>query len=398
MLAGRMTSGLLLGLSLLGGATMLQAAGVPDLERYRVTRPGEVLFDRAERRAVLEQMPIDQRRRYCGTAQESWPSHKAVTRVKTPVTAVRGDRTDSRSEPFAWTVMTATAAAFGLDDGAARAAVIANLRRWARGKALTKLEDHDPSTYYSLDRTLLPTIVGFALVRDHPDLSKQERKLIERWLNRLVRLRGIKRRDDSKGPISQRNNHRYLSDSVDMAWGAFRGNDALFRQGVASYLLALGEMRADGSLPLETARGSKALWYQRQAIASLVAIAEMAAVQGYALYPLEVAGRSLHDAIRFLLEAIDRPEIVWPYAQANLSPGRFQNYLVQNRGFMVRRGHGRHYMAWTEAYRARFPERPEAARVWRQLQAYEGDLRPMIDEYSGGNTTCFFAPATAPAG
>lgn len=394
MLAGRMTSWLLLWL-LLGGATVLPAAGVPDLERYRVTRPGEVLFDRSARLAVLEQMPIEQRRHFCGPEREYWPSHKAVTRVKTPVSVIRGDRSDSRSEPFAWTVMTAAAAAFGLDDGLAREALIANLRRWARGKALTKLEDQDATTYYSLERTLLPVIVAFALIRDHADLDKPERQLIERWLNRLVRLRGIKRRDDSKGPISQRNNHRYLSDSVDMAWGALRDNDGLFRQGVASYFLALSQMRADGSLPLETARGSKALWYQRQAIASLVAIAEIAAVQGYALYPLEVNGRSLHDGIRFLLEAIDRPELVWPYAQANLSPGRFRNYLVQNRGFMVRRGHGRHYMAWTEAYRARFPERPEAARVWGQLQAYEGELRPMIDEYSGGNTTCFFAPPGA---
>ena len=85
-----------------------------------------------------------------------------------------------------------------------------------------------------------------------------------------MRLRGVKRPEDSKGPVSQLNNHRYLSDSVDMAWGALRGDDALFRQGIASFLLALAQMRADGSLPLETARGARALWYQRHAIASLV--------------------------------------------------------------------------------------------------------------------------------
>ena len=36
-------------------------------------------------------------------------------------------------------------------------------------------------------------------------------------------------------------------------------------------------MRPDGSLPLETRRGARALWYQRHAIASLVVIAEIAA-------------------------------------------------------------------------------------------------------------------------
>jgi poly(beta-D-mannuronate) lyase len=187
------------------------------------------------------------------------------------------------------------------------------------------------------------------------------------------------------------NNHRYLSDSVDMAWGALRGNHTLFREGIEGFLLALAQMRADGSLPLETERGARALWYQRQAIASLVTIAEIAAVQGYDLYALEVEGRSLHRAIEFLARALERPELVLPYARANEKPGEFTNYLVQDRSFMQRRGHQRHYMAWLEPYRARFPEREATRALTRLLDQYEGGWRPMVDDFSGGNTTCFFA-------
>jgi poly(beta-D-mannuronate) lyase len=150
-------------------------------------------------------------------------------------------------------------------------------------------------------------------------------------------------------------------------------------------------MRPDGSLPLETERGAKALWYQRQAVASLVTIAEIAAIQGYDLYALEIEGKSLHRAIDFLARAIAEPDLVLPYARANEKPGEFANYLVQDRSFMRRRGHNRHYMAWFEAYRARFPERDATRLLTRLLGEFEARSRPMVDDFSGGNMSCFFA-------
>jgi poly(beta-D-mannuronate) lyase len=156
-------------------------------------------------------------------------------------------------------------------------------------------------------------------------------------------------------------------------------------------MLALSQMRPDGSLPLETERGARALWYQRHAIASLVTIAEIAAAQGYDLYAVSLDGRSLHQAIDFLARSLAEPALVLPYAAANEKPGDHANYLVQDRSFLRRRGHGRHYMAWLEAYRARFPERPSTAALVRLLEETGNARRPLIDEFSGGNTSCFFA-------
>jgi poly(beta-D-mannuronate) lyase len=357
-------------------------AGPPDLEAYRVTRPDALLFDRAARREGLAAMSQRQRERLCGADRERWPKHGVVHNVYNGT---------QPGEEFTFTMMIAAAAAFGTGDAAAAEAVVGNLSRWAADDGLGKFKKEPAaSMYYNLDRTLLPVIVAYSLVRDHPDTAARDREQIEEWLDRLVWRRGSGRERDPNLTSSQ-NNHRYLSDSVTMAWGILRGNDDWFRAGIESYLAALEQMRPDGSLPLETARGSRALFYQRHAIASLVAIAEMAAAQGYDLYRIEgPEGQSIHRAIAFLLDGIDQTSLVWRYARENDNPRSYRNYKVQDLGFMTERGHGRHYMAWTEPYLARFPEAENAERLRQRLAEFGPAEPPLIDDYSGGNTSCFF--------
>jgi len=372
------------GALLAAGVALSALAEPPELETFQVTRPDALLFDRAARRSTLAAMPPSQRELMCGAGEGGWPRHGVVQNVyngKQP------------GEGFALTMMVAAAAAFGTDDGAAAEAAVSNLRRWADGDALSRFKENPAaSMYYNLDRTLLPVIVTFSLVRDHPGMAASDRERIEAWLDDLVWRRGPGRERDPDLTSSQ-NNHRYLSDSVTMAWGILRGDDQGFRAGVEAYVAALGQMREDGSLPLETARGSRALSYQRHAITSLVAIAEMAAAQGYDLYGIEGPdGQSIHRAIAFLLDGIDQTSRVWPYAQENDNPRAYRNYKVQDLGFMTSRGHGRHYMAWTEAYLARFPKTGLADRLRQALAEFGPAEPPLIDDYSGGNMSCFFAP------
>ena len=378
-------AGLALGVLMGVGWTPPALPGAPLPEDYRVTRPGVLLVDPARREAELAAMTPGERERRCGSDRRNWPEHGVVRNVY------------NGSQPgqnVAFTLMTGSAAAFGTGDVAAREAVVDNLVRWAKGDALGRFKKEPTATmYYNLDRTLLPVIVAYSLVRDHPDVAGDDRLRIEQWLDQLVWRRGPGRERDPDLSSSQ-NNHRYLSDSVTMAWGILRGDDEAFRSGIERYLAALGQMRRDGSLPLETARGSRALSYQRHAIASLVAIAEMAAAQGYDLYGIEGdEGQSIHRAIRFLLDGIDDPAIVWRYATENVNPGPHRNYKVQDLGFMKRRGHGRHYMAWVEAYRARFPTSELALRLQDRLDAFGAAEQPLIDDYIGGNASCLFGTA-----
>lgn len=363
-------------------------------------RPGEVLFVRAERRAALAALPAASREAWCRD-----PRLPALARAAAaPVAGLRGGRgeddgPDPRAEPFARAVMAAAAAAFGAGDADARDALDGLLAGWAAADALAAPGPATANRRYALDRALLPIVVGFWLAGGGDAAAAAAAAVpdpVRAWLEGLLE-------GDSSPPAastSARNNHAYLHASVAMAWGALTGDAARFAAGPRAYRRALRDMRPDGSLPLETRRGARALWYQRHALASLVTIAEMAAVQGQDLYGLDIDGRTVHAGIRFLLDAIDDPRRVWRYAAANENPGPERDWRRQDLGFLEPRGHGRRYMAWAEIYAARFPDRPETRRLLALLARSDPDFRPMVDDYSGGNATCFFArgpeAATAP--
>ena len=97
-------------------------------------------------------------------------------------------------------------------------------------------------------------------------------------------------------------------------------------------------------------------------------------------------GHDLHRIVGFLSNAIADPALI---AQYTPEP----QYL----GFLDRRGHERHYMAWFEAYRARFPDSPITRQLQTQIDAEGVYAEPLLDEYAGGAMTCFFALPPLPA-
>ena len=343
---------------------------------FVVTRPGPVLVDVATRRAVLDAIPVESRDALCGAERSNWPTHGVQQNIA-------GDA--QVAQTLALTMMQAGARYLAAADPTARDAIASNLGRFAEEAAFSRLlEPVTVNHFYNLDRTLLPIIANFALIADDPALDAEGVVQIRRWLDRLVRWRGPERQMDPTRP-SSRNNHRYLRDSVTMAWGAMVGDNALFFTGIDRFRIALEQMRDDGSLPLETDRGANALFYQRHAISSLVVIAEIAAAQGYDLYALESSdGHDLHHMIRFLADGIDDPVVVEPYAEE-------PQYL----GFLDWRGHERHYMAWFEPYRARFSDRPLTKRLEAQIRDLGTLDEPMLDDYVGVATTCLFADPTS---
>jgi poly(beta-D-mannuronate) lyase len=370
-------------LALLGAfVTSCRAEGPPDLaslDSAQISRPRLVLVDRRTRAEELALMPADLREAWC-------PAYDG--REPTPISRLRDlpHGPDTSSERFALAIMQDAAASLA-GDPMATDRLVALLDHWARANALRGGDRRAANRNYALDRTLLPTIVAFSLVDERSVLEPATRERIQRWLGYLVESRRRPPDED----VTNHNNHHYLRGSVDIAWGALAGDEGRFRSGIATYVEALRAMRPDGSLPLETGRGARALWYQRHAIASLVVTAEIAANQGVDLYGLAIEGRDLHAAIRYLLDALDDPGKVRAYALANDNPGIDRDPSDQDLSFLATRGHERHYMAWVEIYAARFPERPETRRLLALLEHTDSDFRPMIDDYSGGATTCLFA-------
>lgn len=334
-----------------------------------ITRPGVVLVSAEARAQALSALSAELKARWCPAYDGRAPA--MVQRLRS-----LPDGPDTSAEPFALAVMEDSGAALAGDRSAA-GRVTRLLDRWARLGALRPFGPPDVNRNYALDRALLPTLVAVGLLDKDSDLAGDVRERVIAWLESLIHSRPR----PSSASITRRNNHHYLRGSVDAAWGALTGDAASFAAGLAAYRDAIGDLRPDGSLPLETARGPRALWYQRHALASLVVIAEIANNQGIDLYGYSVDGHDLHDAVRFLLDAIDDPALVQPYAGTD----------TQDLSFLERRGHHRNYMAWAEIYAARFPERPESARLLSLVRETDPNFRPMIDDYSGGNTTCLFA-------
>ena len=302
---------------------------------------------------------------------------------------------DRAAEPFVLAVMQAAAAWRGNKDEAAAQAIIGQMRRWAQAGALTRIvevgEDaSNTNSIYSLRRALVALLAAWS------DLSAAaapgDRRAIDDWLTQLVALQntntgGAKTRD-AKPPVSNRNNHAYLRATVDALWTVKTNDAKSFDRAVHTVQAALDGMRVDGSLPLETARGARALWYQRHAIASLVYIGEILAERGYDIWQPRSDGRTLHDAVIFLAAAVRDPAKIDQYARENRNPKPGSDPSRQDLGFLEPRGNGRHYMAWVEYYRQRFPDRAAKAGLDELIRPSLETARPLIDELAGGNTTC----------
>lgn len=345
-----------------------------------VAPPGIVFFDPARRAAELARPDRTVAREACLAVPRdpAWADLPPLPALE----PTDGYGSDNRSAPFAWAVMVLGGRALA-GDTASRTDLVRLLTRWAEADALAATPpSHDPA--YALKRTLLPTIVAYAIVR--PGLSDGERRRIDDWLADLVPR--VDARFD--GDVDH-NNHRYLADSVLMAWGALVGDDGLYRQGIDRYREALAAARADGSLPLEARRGARALWYTRHALTSLVVMAEIAKAHGDDLYGVSVEGRGFDLLLSFLTNGLASPTLVETYASANVIPGPSDDFRTQDLGFLAERGHGRNYMAFVEAIRLLPPRTAPRQLLARRFDTRTATERPLIDEYTGGNATCFWA-------
>lgn len=296
--------------------------------------------------------------------------------------ATEGYGSDNAAEDFSWAVMVLSSRALA-GDQAAREMLEELMVRWAEAGAFQRtVEAHD--AYYALKRALLPISVAYSILA--PELDEEAAERLRDWIDPLVRR--IDKRFD--GDVD-RNNHRTLADSVQTVWGGIVGDDELVGRGVEHFHAVLGDMRPDGTLPLEARRGARALWYQRQTLSSLTVIAEVLRGRGHNLYVETTdSGLGFTTLLAALLDGLRSPLLVTVYSAENHIPGPEQDYLALDLGFLETRGHGRHYMAWTEAAR----DARTSLSFIRLGSLFDSRLRPqrpLIDEFAGGNATCFWA-------
>ena len=361
-------------------AVFLLALSVPAVASTEARAARGGLFDVARRSADLQRPAFAAAREACLAVAPApdWPTMAPVARLE--ATAAYGS--DRSAEDFSWAVMVLSGRALA-GEAASRDALRRLLLAWADADAFGATARHyDP--YYALKRVLQPLTVAYTIL--DPALEADERARLRTWIDALVR-----RVDVTFGKEVDENNHRILADAVLAVWGSAIGDEALMEKAFHRYRTVLGQMREDGSLPLEARRGARALWYQRQALSSMTVIAEVARGQGIDLYSEGVPeGRSLSTLLGWLLGGVASPLLVQVYSAENHIPGPERDFRALDLSFLETRAHGRHYMAWAEASM----QHGQGLSFDRLSDLFERRLssqRPLIDEFAGGNATCFWA-------
>lgn len=120
-------------------------------------------------------------------------------------------------------------------------------------------------------------------IRDEPALEPDRRARVERWIEQVAQavVADYTRNPDSR---SRRNNHMIWAAWSVAAAGVALDDRALFDWAMERATNAVDEIVADGTMPLEMDRKSRALLYHTFAAAPLVMLAETGAVNGRNLY------------------------------------------------------------------------------------------------------------------
>lgn len=218
-------------------------------------------------------------------------------------------------------------------DSTAAQCALAWLDAWARGGALLGDMRSKQAEY---ERKWDTGGFAIAYLKVRGAASQQQRVAIEPWLKSLA---AASRRffDD---PGHKRNNHWYWLGLGLGAVGSATGDDELWSAAHAIYRDALADVAADGTLPLELARGTRALHYNAFALMPLVTLAELAAVRGEDWWGER--GGALHRLVALTLAGLDDP------ATFDRRAG-----LLQERPVNAHAG-------WIALYAARFPDRVPA--------------------------------------
>lgn len=207
-------------------------------------------------------------------------------------------------------------------DGRIASCLASWLELWARNRAM--LPDSITAQGNAERKwNLVAFSLSYTMTADAPEIDTVRRGVIENWLRQLGQA-WMSGPDYSK---ERPNNHLNWGGLALMATGVATQDRHLFDRGLDLIRQALNQVAADGSLPLESARGSRSIGYHGFALDPLVVAAELAKPNGVDLY-LENNG-ALERLAQFMKAIMLDPDIVtrrvgvvqdWPATPSKIGP------------------------------------------------------------------------------
>lgn len=148
--------------------------------------------------------------------------------------------------------------------------------------------------------------IAFLKVRGYGFSTHQQDAAIGRWLVAIGEQTKSFYDKPSKGD-GNRNNHYYWAGIELTAIGVVAENKADFDWGINTYRDGVNRIQPNGALPLEMARGERALHYHLYALAPLVLLAEFGEANGMDLYALNHG--AIHKLERISIHGLSDPSL-----------------------------------------------------------------------------------------
>ena len=211
-----------------------------------------------------------------------------------------------------------------------------------------------------------PMMAGYSFVKQRISVPEEEDKIIKDWFKKIVKknqhlmyeLKRYKHGTQAIGVPRSAHNHALSSAISHMQLGILLNDNKLFKKAFRNYENAIRYQRKDGSMPIETRRGGRAIFYQGRAMTALTTIAIIAENQGYNNWDYEYKGKNFHNIVKFFIDFTENNEIVFKYAKEMKAPGPAKDYKRQDVN-----GSSSSQWGWLYAYASRFPNHENIQRL-----------------------------------
>ena len=228
-----------------------------------------------------------------------------------------------------------------------------------------------------------PMMAAYSFAKQVIEVTEAEDKIIKDWFKKIVKKNkhlmyeysNYKSGSGAAGTPKRAHNHALSSAMSHMQLGILLNDNKLFRTAFKNFEAAIKYQRKDGSMPIETRRGGRAMFYQARAMNALAVIAIIAENQGYNVWDYEHKEKNYHNIVKFFIDFTENNEIVFEYAKSMKHPGPAKNYKKQDLNSRSSSNWG-----WLYAYVSRFPDHENVHRLkkWSQdksnLNRYQKDI------------------------